>query len=77
MEATQGSQAGALLGDIFLIQPILKIISCIPLLPGRQIPPHPHFHGIFPYFIRPTENEMHQLPQFLNLEINPPMMTKY
>lgn len=77
LEATQGSKAGALLGDISLIQPIPKIILCVPLLPSRQIPLHPHFHGISPYFIRSTEKEMHQLPQFLDLEINPSMMTKY
>lgn len=77
LEATQGSKAGALLGDISLLQPVPKIILYIPLLPGRQIPLHSHFHGVLPYFIRSTEKERHQLPQFLDLEINPSMMTKY
>lgn len=38
---SEGSQAGPLLEDIFLVQLVPEVISSVPLLPSKQIPESP------------------------------------
>lgn len=78
LEATEGSQAGALFEDCF---PHIASSRghCIHFPASKPTDPQrsPTLMETLLYSVKSTDNSMYQLHQFLNQEINLPKVTKY